>query len=383
MELSVQNIFQQLKPFWQISFQCRRSYQIVMLMLIMLYFFGFVIMTHTMFHSEQPQFIAALIYRAFCETALFAIVTHFLLRPYLKLVLLPQGKFGWNILPYAIYTFVLGVVVTLISLQLTKFSPFGQIDFSNVTVQDPHNAQSNLTLHMSMASVILMGGINLAMFYWMWALPYVFWHTLISKKQIQHQMREAQLQQLTNQLNPHFLFNALNSIRALIFEDQEKAAHTLTQLSELFRVHLQAHLKPTSTLEDEWQIAKRYLEIEQVRLEQRLQLQLSFDESLWQQHLPTLCLLTLVENAIKHGISPSDQTGIIEITSQRIEPGRWQLRVNNSVGADSCEKSTHTGLANLQQRLQLLSPLHQLYYRKPTDRFELTMELADDQNLNR
>ena len=120
------------------------------------------------------------------------------------------------------------------------------------------------------------------------------------------------------------------------------------------------------------------IEIEQVRLEQRLQLKTCFDPSLWQKTLPTLCLLTLVENAIKHGISPNSQTGTIEILTRRTHAGRWQLCVINSIAAESNAVSTHTGLANLQQRLQLLSPLHQLRYQKTENRFELYMELVDD-----
>lgn len=366
------------KPFWDISFHCSKSYIVVMSIVTLIYFVSFVLMTHTMFRTEHAQFLPALIYRAFTDTALFLLSCHFLIRPYLKLKFIPQGIFGWNLLYFAIYSFLLALIVVAISLQLAKLSPFGNIDFSNITLQNPNDAKKNLTLAMNATTLIFLGGINQSMLYWMWGLPYVFWHTLASKKQIQQQMRAAQLQQLTNQLNPHFLFNSLNSIRALIFEDQYKAAHTLTQLSELFRVHLQANLKPVSTLEDEWEIAKRYLEIEQVRLETRLQLDTQFDPELWQKPLPTLCLLTLVENAIKHGISPSNQGGVVQIISQRTQNGRWQLCVNNTITATSNEKSTHTGLANLQQRLQLLSPKHQLTYQKSANRFELTMELVDD-----
>lgn len=380
MDIRVNKLWPKIKPYWNISFHCSRSYQVVMGTLTAVYFLGFIIMAHTMFRTEHAQFLPAMIFRAATETFLFIASSHFLIRPYLKLNVLPQGRFGWNILQFAIYAFVLGIIIVFISLQIAKLSPFGNIDFTNITVQDPNDAKKKLTMTMTVPTLILVGGINQSIMYWLWSLPYVFWHTLVSKKQIQHQMREAQLQQLTNQLNPHFLFNSLNSIRALIFEDQEKAAHTLTQLSELFRVHLQANLKPISTLEDEWGIAKRYLEIEQVRLEQRLRLETNFDPSLWQQHLPTLCLLTVVENAIKHGISPNSQTGTIEIISRRTEAGHWQLCVNNSFAAESNAVSTHTGLANLQQRLQLLSPLHQLHYQKTENRFELSMELVDDQN---
>lgn len=369
-----------IKPYWDISFHCSRSYKVVMLLITLFYFFGFIIMTHTMFRSAHNHLMSALIFRSFIETLLFVGSCHFLIRPYLKLILLPQSGFGWNIFPFLAYSFILAIMVVSISMQAAKMSPFGELNFSNINLQNPEDARQNLTLNMSYTALILAGAVNVTIFYSIWSLTYVFWHTLVSKKQIQHQMREAQLQQLTNQLNPHFLFNSLNSIRALIFEDQEKAAHTLTQLSELFRVHLQANLKPVSTLEDEWEIAKRYLEIEQVRLEQRLQVETHFDASLWQQRLPTLCLLTLVENAIKHGISPNSQTGTIEIISRRTRTGRWQVCVNNSIAAESNAASTHTGLANLQQRLQLLSPLHQLHYQKTDKRFELSMELIDDQN---
>ncbi len=378
MGVRVNKLLAKIKPYWEISFHCSRSYQVVMATLTAVYFLGFIIMTHVMFRTEHTHFLPALIFRAATETFLFIASSHFLIRPYLKLNMLPQGRFGWNIVKFALYAFALGISIVFISLQISKLSPFGNIDFTNITVQDPNDVKKNLTLTMTEPTLILVGGINQSILYWLWGLPYVFWHTLVSKKQFQRQMREAQLQQLTNQLNPHFLFNSLNSIRALIFEDQEKAAHTLTQLSELFRVHLHANLKPVSTLEDEWAIAKRYVEIEQVRLEQRLQVETHFDPSLWQQHLPTLCLLTLVENAIKHGISPNSQAGIIQIISRRTQAGRWQVCVNNSLAAESNAVSTHTGLANLQQRLQLLSPRHQLHYQKTNKRFELCMELVDD-----
>ena len=375
MDVHVNNLWPKIKPYWEISFHCSRSYKVVMATLITIYFLGLIIMAQSMF----PQLLLhAPIFRAATETFLFIASSHFLIRPYLKLNILPQGRFGWNILKFGLYAFALGITVAFISLQISKLNLFGNFDFTNITLQDPNDTKKNLTMTMTMPTLILVGGINQSILYWLWSLPYVLWHTLVSKKQIQHQMREAQLQQLTNQLNPHFLFNSLNSIRALIFEDQEKAAHTLTQLSELFRVHLQANLKPVSTLEDEWEIAKRYLEIEQVRLEQRLKVETHFDPSLWQQRLPTLCLLTLVENAIKHGISPNSQTGTIEIISRRTQAGRWQVCVNNSLAAESNAVSTHTGLANLQQRLQLLSPRHQLHYQKTEKRFELCMELVDD-----
>ena len=385
------SLLQSLKPYWDISFNCSRSYRWVMSIVTALYFLSFLVMMQSMFRSESNQMLPALIFRACIESGIFFISCHFFLRPYLKLYLLPQNRFGWNLLQFLCFAFVLGLVMIMLVMQLAQLSPFGNFDFSNINIQHPDDPQKDMIMNLTAPTLILMGAINMTLMYCIWSLAYLFWHTLVSKKQIQQQMREAQMQQLTNQLNPHFLFNALNSIRALIFEDQHKAAHTLTQLSELFRVHLQTHLKPVSTLEDEWQIARRYLEIEQVRLEQRLHLELELDDSLWQQQLPTLTLLTLVENAIKHGINPSQKHGVVEIISRQLDKKRWQLCVNNTLEGETSAQGTQTGLANLQQRLHLLSPLHKLSYRKSPGRFEVTIEMAmelvmepgDDQDINR
>jgi LytS/YehU family sensor histidine kinase len=206
---------------------------------------------------------------------------------------------------------------------------------------------------------------------------------------MQLQLEESRLQQLTNQLSPHFLFNAFNSIRALIFEDPQKAADTVTQLSELFRTHLQAHLRPLSTLQDEWQIAQCYLAIEQVRLEQRLQLDCQFDSALWSAKIPTLSLLTLIENAIKHGISPNSQSGYLRVCSQKLSKQHWQLQISNSFRFSSQQGSTQTGLVNLQQRLALMPGQASLTWQQqpPTaeqlGKFIVTMEFIDAQHPDR
>lgn len=376
-------IWQQLQPYWAISFQCSRSYKIVYSIMFVLFFLSYVLITVSMFKSTDPAHILKIVLRSIADTVLFFGSSHFFIRPYLKLNLLKHNQFGWPVIKFMFASFLLSLVVVSISLQWAKIDFLGKLDFNEIKVENPKHDGGNLTVSMSRPMMVLVAGINQSIMYWVFALSYCFWQTLISKRQVQKQMHEAQLQQLTNQLNPHFLFNALNSIRALIYEDKDKAAHAVTQLSELFRIHLQAHLKPSSSLADEWLIAKHYLDIEQIRLEQRLTLDLQFDDSLWQQQLPTLSLLMLVENAIKHGISPNPQGGTLQIISGRPRQGRWQLQVNNSVGSSQAIHSTKTGLANLRQRLALSSPNHQLNWRKTDERFELCMELDDDQNSSR
>lgn len=373
--------WQALKPYWDISFQCSRAYALTTLVVLLLYFIGYVTLFHSIFQSQNNYFFISIVMRTALESILFLGSAHFILRPYLRLNLIPQGRLGWNLIGLTIGLYILGLLEVLTSTQFSKLIPFLiQFDLNSISLSAPSDPGKSVTMKMDRPNLILLAAFNQTILYGIWALVYFLWQTLISKKQIQQQMQEAQMRQLTNQLNPHFLFNSLNSIRALIFEDQGKAAHTLTQLSELFRVHLQANLKPTSSLQDEWQIAKRYLEIEQVRLEDRLKLSLQFDDSLWQNELPTLTLLTLVENAVKHGISPNNQGGTISISSEKSAHGFWKLCVKNTVINNSLEKCTHIGIANLEQRLQLLSPRHKLYYRRLPDHFELTMDLFNDKN---
>ena len=363
---------QDLQRWWRISFQCSSTYIWVSIACYLVYLVFYMLSLSVMFKVPSMESYLLATLRGALDTSLMVLFCHFLIRPYLKLKLLPQGRFGSNLISFVLYTMLLGQLLMFLSLNIADLTPLKEVDLRHMSVQKANG--ETMKLEIGLPVLQLIGGFNQAVLFWLWALAYVFWGTLVSKRQMQKQMHQAQLQQLTNQLNPHFLFNALNSIRALIYEDQDKAAATVTQLSELFRFHLQAHLKPLSTLADEWQIASQYLQIEQVRLEQRLQLDLQFDEQLWQQKLPTLSLLTLVENAIKHGIAPLPQGGRLWIKSRPVANG-WQLMVGNSCAGLSSVHGTRTGLKNLRQRLALLPGRHQLHIEPQLDQYQVTIEL--------
>ncbi|MCT6700014.1 sensor histidine kinase [Rheinheimera sp. 4Y26] len=342
---------QKLQQFWRTSFSVSREYKFAVAISFVFGFFVYWSVMQAMFSQLTPSQQLAVIVRSAVDTLAIVLLTHFLVRPYLKLYFIPKGRMGWALLQLAGLLYVLGIVSMLLSIAI------GKIDFLQVT-DITHlvfsSAEGEYQLHFQHKSLILFGGLNQAVVFAIWCMLYLMWHNHQSKKQMQQQLEQSRLQQLTNQLSPHFLFNALNSIRALIFEDQHKAADTVTQLSELFRTHLQAHLTPLSRLEEEWRIAEHYLSIEQVRLEQRLKLELDIAGNCLQHQLPTLSLLTLVENAIKHGISPNAQPGFIRICARQLPEQRWQLEVSNSYRHPSSQGNTHTGLANLQQRLALM-----------------------------
>jgi sensor histidine kinase YesM len=345
------NFWQLLRPYWQVSLQTSREYKIAALVTFVLTFVAYYSVMQALFVDSSFRTQLAVVIRGLLDTLTFIFFCHFLLRPYLKLTFIPQGRFGWELLQLIVWLYCLGLLGMLISYGYGKIPLLKLTDFNSMVFTSDEGKHQ---MRFDTSTTLLIGGFNQAVIFATWAMAYVMWQSIKSKKQMQIQMQQTQLQQLTNQLSPHFLFNAFNSIRALIYEDRDKAAETVTQLSELFRTHLQAHLRPMSSLAEEWQIAQRYLAIEQVRLEHRLQVQLDFAEQLWQQQIPTLSLLTLVENAIKHGISPNQQPGVLRISSLQLSASRWRLEVQNSYRHQSQQGGTRTGLANLQQRLALM-----------------------------
>ncbi len=118
------------------------------------------------------------------------------------------------------------------------------------------------------------------------------------------------LERLKSHINPHFIFNSLNSIRALVDENPERARTAITELSNILRSSMQVEKMETVPLNKELDIVKDYLALEQMRFEERLKIELDIDEDTLNQPVPPMMLQTLVENAIKHGISKHYKWGV-------------------------------------------------------------------------
>lgn len=164
----------------------------------------------------------------------------------------------------------------------------------------------------------------------------------------------SQLQMLQSQLQPHFLFNALNSVRAMIFEDHARAAAMLTALSCLLRSSLERG-EGLVTLDEDWALSRHYLALEGLRLDQRLRVQARLPEALLAQRLPRFALLTLTENAVKHGIAARLDGGELLIEARITGAHQWQLRVSNPLAAGAAQPGLGSGLSSLAQRLRLQS----------------------------
>jgi len=153
-----------------------------------------------------------------------------------------------------------------------------------------------------------------------WVLAYFLYHlgrrsNVVEKEkaEINQLYVESSLHNLKEQLNPHFMFNSLNSVKALISEDPEKARRAVVVLADVLRNSLNSIANMTIPVKEELNHCKDYLEIEKIRFEERLQYKINMEDNLSGFSLPPLSILTLVENAIKHGLGESLQGGKISI----------------------------------------------------------------------
>jgi len=202
---------------------------------------------------------------------------------------------------------------------------------------------------------------------------------------LESNLANARLNTLKAQLQPHFLFNSLNAITALLRRDPRQAETTLVALSELLRLALSQSERQELALRDEWEFVQRYLEIQQTRFGDKLRIEQDIEPQALDCLVPTLVLQPLVENAIRHGIEPAEKAGVVRVSASH-KDGKLVLAVeDDGVGlptgsADSggpdnpaglypslsapapssttsvvlARAGTGIGLANLRERLQAL-----------------------------
>jgi signal transduction histidine kinase len=174
----------------------------------------------------------------------------------------------------------------------------------------------------------------------------------IRRLQLEVLARDAQLDTLQAQLHPHFLFNALNVLRAMIPEDPARARDLVSEMSELMRYALQAGRRERVTLEEELSVVESYLRVESARFAERLRWRIDAGDDVRGLRLPPMLLQGLVENAVKHGIASCDAGGEVVVRASR-EGDRLRLRVTNP-GHLGPTGGTGIGLANAAARLRLL-----------------------------
>jgi len=201
--------------------------------------------------------------------------------------------------------------------------------------------------------------------------------------------RDAQLRMLAYQLNPHFLFNTLNSIRALINEDRQRARDMVTALSRYLRYALVERPLHVALLEEEVASVRGYLAIEQVRFEERLDARMDIEPAALRCEVPAFLLNPLVENAVKHGVAGTANVPLVlRVQARLVEPDRLRLVVENTGSwagrqtdapnedEDDDGLPGGVGLANVRARLAALHPEeHRIEFEEADGRVRVVVEL--------
>lgn len=221
---------------------------------------------------------------------------------------------------------------------------------------------------LTFSYLLKMAGIHYCLMnmimYWLVVCAHLGWHyhqryheRELQTAELKRELTEARLSALRMQLNPHFLFNTLHAVSALIHDNPEAADRIVARLSELLRLSLDQSRPQEVPVREEMAFLDLYLEIEKTRFAERLNIEKHIDSSAEQALVPYLILQPLVENAIRHGIEPREEAGRLEIGARR-NNGRLELRVTDNGAGLMSEHATAPrkgiGLSNTRARLEHL-----------------------------
>jgi len=264
---------------------------------------------------------------------------------------------NWLILPVekALPRLFLGVIVVCI---LDSFIRLGLLEVLNIaTNKKKPDFITNLLLGTLENGILIIP----------WTLIYYFYHYIEkSRKQqfdtlkLEALVKELELKTIKSHINPHFIFNSLNSIRALVDENPERARTAITELSNILRSSMQAEKQETVSFQKELDIVKDYLALEHIRFEDRLRVEYDVDDNTLDQPIPPMMLQTLVENAIKHGISKQVNGGTVKIISD-FKDNYHELVIRNTGHLNGSMNEGGFGLASTRNRLQLLFGLKAIF----------------------
>jgi sensor histidine kinase YesM len=273
---------------------------------------------------------------------LTGILSTHILREFLKRtnwLLLPIEKMVTRLGAAVVLTSILYGLLVLGAYELFRFENKGNYDFT---------------------TRLFANVLNIGIFIIPWILLYYLYHYVentrrqqVDTLKLESLVKELELKTIKSHINPHFIFNALNSIRALIDENPSRARNAITELSNILRSSMQAEKLETVPFEKELNIVRDYLALEYIRFEDRLKIEYQIDEDTLDQPVPPMMLQTLVENAIKHGIGKQISGGIVRVISD-FKNDFHELVVLNSGSLNGHINGDGFGLSSTRNRLQLL-----------------------------
>ena len=249
-------------------------------------------------------------------------------------------------------------IITLLSLTLVFAFLYSVVD---TLIVSRLGLETDTVKKYSFGVKVVRLAVGTFFFLCMWNLIYFSYHYIMKSRKdqldrvrLESLVKELELKTIKAHINPHFIFNALNSIRALVDEDPARARTAITELSNILRSSMYAEKVETTPLERELSIVKDYLALEHIRFEDRLQVQYEVDEQTLKCEVPPMMLQTLVENAIKHGISRQVRGGFVRIRSD-VHEKYYELTVQNTGRLNGQASSGGGfGITSTQDRLALL-----------------------------
>jgi two-component system, LytTR family, sensor kinase len=290
-------------------------------------------------HEQHPNYFKEL----FLQALMGLLVTH-LMRNTIQSTKLLQKDIGIQ----ALYLFGITLVFTLLYAT------------SNIYAEKLLGIQNPAINEVPFTYVFIRTCFAAFVFLTIWNLLYFTYHYIarsrkenLDKIRLEALVKELQLKTIKAHINPHFIFNALNSIRSLVDENPARARTAITELSNILRSSMATDKIETVPLEKELAIVKDYLALEQIRFEERLHVQMDIDKDTLSQPVPYMMLQTLVENAVKHGISKEMDGGHIRITSDFIDD-HHELIIRNTGHLNGSAGNEGFGLSSTRNRLNLL-----------------------------
>lgn len=257
---------------------------------------------------------------------------------------------------------ILFLGLTLSLALIASFLRLEAVNRFSLLSDDEQNllARTDVQYWVSKLVLVLSSGFSFFILFFIWNLIYFMYHYVTkSRKQqldtlrLESLVKELELQTIKAHINPHFIFNSLNSIRALVDENPQRARRAVTELSNILRSSMQSEKLETVTLEKELSIVKDYLALENMRFEDRLKIEYQVNEDTLLQPVPPMMLQTLVENAIKHGISRQINGGVVKVISE-FKGDFHELVVQNTGMLNGKVNTEGFGLPSTTNRLNLL-----------------------------
>lgn len=281
-----------------------------------------------------------------CTSIIGVMVTH-VMRYHIRYLQLLKKRIVFQIIGFLLiallYSILLGCIIELVDYYVLHYKP-GSLQ------------------KLSLGERMFLSSFNCLWILMIWIFVYYTYHYVqrnqsqqLDTFRLETLVKSLQLKTIKSHINPHFIFNALNSIRALVDENPARARQAITELSNILRSSLATDQQETVLLKDELEIVEDYLALEQMRFEERLQIELDIDFDTNYQHVPPMMLQTMVENAIKHGISKQLAGGFILIKTA-FTNDFFEMIVENS-GQFNEEKANDNhgfGLKSTKERLALI-----------------------------